>query len=333
MNIPIVYEDDTLVVVEKPAGLLVIPTPKKESRTLTSILGLYPCHRLDRETSGLIIYAKGKAAQKKMMRQFHLRRVKKTYVAFVQGRLPKRSGEIRTPIEGKEAVTLYKAIAQERDFAVVEASALTGRTNQLRIHFKRIGHPIVGESKFCFRRDFKLRFKRLCLHAKSLQFSHPLSGKIISLNSGLPADLKGFLNKQAKPLYCGRAIAAAASLAAFLLFVRASFAENVSPSAIQRSQEIIRQEEALRQKVTQERKFFVERIILKGMPAALSEKEKNAITAPYEGEWVTEEEIRQLIEALRLACAAGGISRKNIEFSYEFKEGAVLEITAREKSQ
>ena len=79
-NIPIVYEDNWLLVVDKPAGLLTIPTPKKESRTLTSILHAHPCHRLDRETSGLIIYAKGKSTQKKMMQEFKDKRVKKKYI-------------------------------------------------------------------------------------------------------------------------------------------------------------------------------------------------------------------------------------------------------------
>ena len=77
MNIPIIYEDDSLLVVDKPSGLLTVPTPKNEKRTLTSILGLYPCHRLDRDTSGLIIYAKTKAVQEKMMDEFKERKVKK----------------------------------------------------------------------------------------------------------------------------------------------------------------------------------------------------------------------------------------------------------------
>ncbi|MBL7210456.1 MAG: 23S rRNA pseudouridine(955/2504/2580) synthase, partial [Candidatus Omnitrophica bacterium] len=76
-----------------------------------------------------------------------------------------------------------------------EARPVTGRTNQLRVHFKQIGHPVVGESKFAFRKDFKLRFRRLCLHAKSLEFTHPLSGKTINLSVDLPKDLQEFLDK------------------------------------------------------------------------------------------------------------------------------------------
>lgn len=205
-NIPVVYEDEWLLAVDKPTGLLTIPTPKKELRTLNSILNedlnkrdpcyrLYPCHRLDRETSGLIVYAKGKSMQRKMMEEFWQRKIKKTYIAFIQGRLPKDEGNIRYPIEGRSAVTKYKIIEKRNDFTIVEIMPLTGRTNQIRLHFKQIGHPLVGETKYAFRRDFKLKAKRLCLHAKKLEFAHPITKKIISLDASLPADLKDFLNK------------------------------------------------------------------------------------------------------------------------------------------
>jgi len=203
-NIAVVYEDEWLLVMDKPAGLLTIPTPKKELRTLTRILNehlknrglsyrLYPCHRLDRETSGLIIFAKGKSVQRKMMEEFWQRRIKKTYTAFVQGRLPKDEGKIRYPIEGRSAITEYRIVEKRKDFSIVEIMPLTGRTNQIRIHFKQVGHPLVGETKFAFRRDFKLKAKRLCLHAKMLEFVHPLTKKVISLVAPLPPDMEDFL--------------------------------------------------------------------------------------------------------------------------------------------
>ncbi len=206
MNIPVIYEDDYLVVVDKPSGLLSVPTPKNEKRTLTSILNddirarglayrLHPCHRLDRETSGLIIYAKGKSAQRKMMELFKQRKVKKTYIAFLQGRLKPEGGQITYPIAGRPALTGYKTIEERKDFAIVKAAPLTGRTNQLRIHFKNLGHPILGETKYAFRRDFKLKAKRLCLHAKSLEFRHPLTHKNIIIDSKIPRDLEDFLNQ------------------------------------------------------------------------------------------------------------------------------------------
>ncbi len=206
MNIPVIYEDDWLLVLNKPSGLLTIPTPKNELRTLNSILNddlkerglsyrLYPCHRLDRETSGLIIYAKGKSMQKKIMEEFWQKEVKKTYIAFIHGRLPKGEGTIRYPIEGRSAVTKYKIIEERDGFSVVEITPLTGRTNQIRIHFKQFGHPLVGETKFAFRRDFKLKAKRLCLHAKMLEFIHPVTEKVISLLTPLPPDMEYFLNR------------------------------------------------------------------------------------------------------------------------------------------
>ncbi len=209
MNIPIVYEDDWLLILDKPSGLLTIPTPKNELRTLNSILNddlkargllyrLYPCHRLDRDTSGLIVYAKGKSTQKKMMEEFRLRGVKKIYIAFIHGMLPKDEGSIRYPVEGKSALTEYKVIEKRADFSVVEITPLTGRTNQIRIHFKQAGHPLVGETKFAFRRDFKLKAKRLCLHALGLELDHPLTRKHLRLHAGIPADLKNFLTNNAQ---------------------------------------------------------------------------------------------------------------------------------------
>ena len=204
MNIAKVYEDDWLLVLDKPCGLLTIPTPKKENRTLTSILNddlkqgtlnyrLHPCHRLDRETSGLIIYAKGKSVQKQMTQLFKERKVKKTYIAFVAGSPSQDQGEIRIPIEGLTAITKYRVIQRKKDFSVVQVNPLTGRTNQIRIHFKRISHPVLGETRYAFRRDFKLKAKRLCLHAWQLEFIHPVTGKLLCLEADLPsymADLR-----------------------------------------------------------------------------------------------------------------------------------------------
>lgn len=206
MNIPVIFEDDWLVILNKPSGLLTIPTPRNELRTLTSILNedlkekglsyrLHPCHRLDRETSGIIVYAKGKSIQKKMMDEFIHKRVKKTYIAFVQGTFANEHGEIKINIEEKSAITKYKILERKKDFTIVQVIPLTGRTNQIRIHFKAIAHPLVGEAKFAFRRDFALRAKRACLHAESLEFVHPITGKTISLSAPLAPDMEDFLRK------------------------------------------------------------------------------------------------------------------------------------------
>lgn len=206
MNIPVVYEDDWLLVMDKPPGLLTIPTPKNEKRTLTNILNddakdknlpyrFHPCHRLDRETSGLIIYAKGKSVQEKMMQLFRQRGLRKTYRAFIRGNPDHPRGRIAYPIEGKSAVTEYRVIERRKDFSVVEAIPLTGRTNQIRIHFKRIGHPVLGETKFAFRRDFTVKAKRLCLHARRVEFVHPVTGKHIVIENEMEKDLQDFLRR------------------------------------------------------------------------------------------------------------------------------------------
>ena len=194
--IKVVFEDSDIMVVNKPPGLLVVPTPKNEKYTLTSILKLHPCHRLDRETSGLIVYAKKKDIQARMIEAFRERRVKKRYLALVQGFLSRPQGLINKRIEGKEALTYYRVLEKRKEgFSIVEVSPITGRTNQIRIHFKALGHPLVGERKFAFGKDFPLKFKRLALHAQYLEFNHPLSGKRLSFYAEMPEDMKNFLNQ------------------------------------------------------------------------------------------------------------------------------------------
>ena len=209
----IVYEDDWLIVADKPSGMLVIPTPKKETNTLTDLLNLeldsrgievnaYPCHRLDRETSGLVIYAKGKKAQQQMMEQFKARAVKKSYIAVVQGRVSKDSDTIKISIFNRNkkrhdsAVTNYRVLQRKKDLTVLEAEPVTGRTNQIRIHLQKIGHPIVGESVYAFRKDFALRFKRAALHAARIEFKHPVTGEAMKFESPTPEDMEELINRK-----------------------------------------------------------------------------------------------------------------------------------------
>jgi 23S rRNA pseudouridine1911/1915/1917 synthase len=205
-QIKITFEDDCIVVVDKPAGILVIPTPKNEKYTLTSILNedfkerglnitLHPCHRLDRETSGIIIYAKGKKNQQKIMEQFKQHKVKKTYIAFVHGHLKTPKGVLRDYLEGKLAVTEYKILEHKPNFDIIELNPLTGRKNQIRIQFKKIGHPLVGERHFAFARDFDLKFKRTALHAQKIEFNHPKTNKHLIFKADLAKDMLGLIGK------------------------------------------------------------------------------------------------------------------------------------------
>jgi 23S rRNA pseudouridine1911/1915/1917 synthase len=200
----ILFEDEYLIAINKPAGLLVIPTPKNEKNTLTDKIndefakrGLevraHPCHRIDRETSGVIIYAKGKKMQQKIMDLFHLKKVSKKYMAVASGEMSKDFGEINHNIENKPAITRYKVLKKTADYTVCEVEILTGRTNQIRIHFKNIGHPLLGESKYAFRKDFKIKFKRTALHSLEIRFVHPETREEISICAPIPEDMKRFI--------------------------------------------------------------------------------------------------------------------------------------------
>lgn len=207
---PILYEDDQLLVVDKPSGLLVIPTIKDERHTLTRLLcdelhrrGLsvkaHPCHRLDRETSGVILYAKGKAMQQEVMKLFHQRLVKKTYLALVRGIPYHSEGTIDTAIERKSAVTRYRILQSFDGYSLLELRPETGRTNQIRIHLKSIGHPLLGESRFAFRRDFEIRFKRVALHACRVEIPHPVTGRGMVLEAPLPRDMRQLVEPRTPP--------------------------------------------------------------------------------------------------------------------------------------
>jgi len=223
-TIEIRYENKDYIVFNKPAGLLVTPTYKNELNTLVHIVNyqfharekaladvrsfnvkLHPCHRIDRETSGLVIFAKGKRHQQIMMDVFQKRLIHKEYIALAHGMLDKQEGEFRTSIASykKEklnrytaprlALTRYKVIDKRKDCCVVKVWPFTGRTNQIRIHFSKNGHPLLGERKYAFPRDYSLKFKRVALHASRLIWDGIESSKKISVQAPLPEDMELFL--------------------------------------------------------------------------------------------------------------------------------------------
>jgi len=216
--IEILHEDDHYIVFDKPMGLLVIPTSRNEQNTLVNIGNqqyasqkdsrkLHPCHRIDRETSGAIIFAKGKRCQQLMMDLFKKRVVTKKYIAFVHGALPAKTGEFRKPVKDAHqkkygrsqpatpAITHYKVLEVKGQYSVVEVQPVTGRTNQIRIHFSQAGHPLLGDRKYAFARDYALKFRRTALHAASLAWEHPISREKICVQSDLPKDMEEFLTK------------------------------------------------------------------------------------------------------------------------------------------
>lgn len=206
MNIPCLFEDQWLAVFDKPSGMLSVAAPDAARRNLTDVLNeharetgltyrFHPCHRLDRETSGVIVFAKGKAAQQSVMELFRSRSVKKTYLAFVQGHLARDRATINSPVNGEQARTDYRVLERRQAFSVVEVHPQTGRTNQIRIHFKSLGHPLVGESTFAFRKDFALKAKRVCLHAAAIGFKHPWTGAEVRAEAALAPDMQKFLQE------------------------------------------------------------------------------------------------------------------------------------------
>ena len=214
----IIFEDEYLVVANKIAKILVQPANNRRGgfktrpyNTLTSLLAkslgqkVYPCHRLDRETSGLIIYAKDSDSQKNISQQFRQGSIKKKYQALVKGRMQPQKGILEGAIIDREAKihhekpkpakTIYRSIKTFTDFSLIELKPLTGRTNQLRIQLAEAGNPILGERKYAFGRDFKTKFRRLGLHAFYLEFTHPVSNDKVILEIDLAKDINEFLKK------------------------------------------------------------------------------------------------------------------------------------------
>ncbi len=215
----VVYEDADLLVIDKPAGLVVHPAPGHQQGTLVNALlarwrdfkglkgDLRPgiVHRLDKDTSGLLIVAKSDAAMLKLARQIKDRRIRKEYLALVEGRLKPAQGRIEAPVGrhpterkrmavvrgGREAVSHYEVEDYRGDLTLVRVKPVTGRTHQIRVHLAFTGHPVAGDQLYGHRKLPGL--PRQFLHATRLGFYQPTSGEWIELESPLPDDLRAFL--------------------------------------------------------------------------------------------------------------------------------------------
>lgn len=213
-TIPILFEDDHLIVAFKPPLTLMIPPEDSHQDNMLHYLnkqyahlptGVHPCHRLDKDTSGVALFAKGKKAQQELMKLFHARKIKKTYIAFIHGYFKEMEGTIKRPIrdiyqskfkprtDGQKATTRFKVLSEREDFSVVELEPITGRTHQLRIHCAKVDHPIVGEHQYAFRKDFKLKFRRVALHASTLSFKHPWTKEQVTFEAPMAKDMEKFL--------------------------------------------------------------------------------------------------------------------------------------------
>ena len=194
-DINIVYQDDDLVIVHKPSGLLCVPGLSEPDNLYDQVKASFAnarvVHRLDMATSGLVIFALNYEAQKGLGRLFETRKINKTYRARIFGQLHEASGEIHSPlicdwpnrpkqkidwIGGKQASTFFEKLRFNalHNFTEVKLTPHTGRTHQLRVHMMQLGHPILGDNFYAFEQA-RAAASRLCLHAEKLEFTHPIS--------------------------------------------------------------------------------------------------------------------------------------------------------------
>ena len=188
----IVYEDEHLLIVNKPSGLLCVPGLSDPDNLFDRVLKRYPnarvVHRLDMSTSGMVIFALNHPAQKRLGHMFEHKKIQKRYIAELSGQLDHKYGEVASPLicdwvnrpvqkvdwlKGKLSLTHYRVIEQSASGSRVELTPITGRTHQLRLHMLQIGHPILGDNFYNIENSH-MQAERLMLHAFQLQFAHPV---------------------------------------------------------------------------------------------------------------------------------------------------------------
>jgi len=226
----IIYEDSDIVVINKPRGMVVYPAPGNYSGTLVNAL-LYHTkdlsginglirpgivHRLDKDTSGVMVVAKNDRAHRNLVMQFKEKKVRKTYLALVFGVISEEKATIDTPIgrhplkrtemavveNGKRAVTHFKVLERFKNFTLIEVNLETGRTHQIRVHMSFIGHPVVGDPLYSKKKN-PFNIKGQALHSYKLGFWHPSTQKFVSFEAPLPEDIKQILDFLRKE--CGHA--------------------------------------------------------------------------------------------------------------------------------
>jgi 23S rRNA pseudouridine1911/1915/1917 synthase len=217
----LIFEDDHLIVVDKAAGVLTVPTDHGEKNTLIERVSHYISysrrkrlaslvHRLDREVSGLLVMAKNDAIAERLIEQFKQRKPERAYVAIVNGLVRKDEGTIRTHLgtrknldrysttespETELAITHYKVTGRMADTSLLEVHLETGRRNQIRVHLAELGHPVLGDPRYGGKASEHPRWirSRMALHAKSLGFIHPVTGDPLLFESPLPIAMAKFI--------------------------------------------------------------------------------------------------------------------------------------------
>lgn len=208
-GVTLLHEDRDIIVVEKPCGLLTIGTDRDKTRTVHTILNeyvrkgdprsrnrVYIVHRLDRETSGILILAKSETAKKYL--QDHWQETDKNYITVVYGLLASKTGTIRSCLAensafnvystadqtaGKLSLTEYNVLKETKGLSLLGIHLLTGRKHQIRVHLSEMGHPVVGDKKYGLANDV---YGNLALHARSISFTHPVSGRRMTFETDIP---------------------------------------------------------------------------------------------------------------------------------------------------
>jgi len=225
LPLEIIYEDEHIVVINKPAGLVVHPGAGVKSGTLVhGLLYRYPeivavgstarpgiVHRLDKDTSGVMVVARTQSAYLSLRQQFEERRIHKVYLGLALGRFRQKKGIIDLPLgrhlhhrekisvrtrKPRLAITHYEVLKEFRETTLLALRPVTGRTHQLRVHLSATGHPLAGDNRYGGGRRQHPRFPRLFLHAWKLRLEHPLSGVEMEFESPLPSELQAVLQKE-----------------------------------------------------------------------------------------------------------------------------------------
>ncbi|EMW6497671.1 RluA family pseudouridine synthase [Staphylococcus pseudintermedius] len=224
LNLDIYYEDDDVAIVYKPKGMVVHPSPGHYSGTLVNGL-MYQIknlsgingeirpgivHRIDKDTSGLLMVAKNDVAHRSLVEQLMAKTVKRKYIALVHDHIPHEFGTIDAPIgrnkndrqsmavvdDGKEAVTHFNVIETFKNYTLVECELETGRTHQIRVHMKYIGYPLVGDPKYGPKKTLEIGGQ--ALHAGLIGFEHPKTGEYIERFAPLPAEFEAVIEQVRK---------------------------------------------------------------------------------------------------------------------------------------
>ena len=217
MDLDIIYEDDCYLVINKPAHIAVHPSMLHFDNSLSNGVRFYfdsinlqkkirPVNRLDKDTSGIVVFAKNEYIQECLVSQMKSKDMKKTYIAVCEGIFEEKSGTINLPIarkpgsiierfvdeSGDQAITHYEVLNELEDISVVKCALETGRTHQIRVHLSHLGHPILGDTLYGKKNDL---VSRQLLHAYKLEFIHPISRKPVSFIAPIPEDFKQFIDQ------------------------------------------------------------------------------------------------------------------------------------------